>query len=225
MISGSLNIVRASPTRWRSPLERPPHRSSCTITEIDRVECLTDARPGLMQTVEIGEELQVLGHGQSKIKPRRLGHHRDAPADLHSVLPGEWDPRDRRRARARRDQRAESTHGGGLARAVRTQEPEHLTVSDFERDLGERGPLTETLRQVVDHERRARPLRVADLGIASLVDTILRRSVRRVHGLPRGPATIAQGSNVLLEEPGRETRDARRSGPAMKWSSGVGRLS
>ena len=190
------------------PLGETAAEISRTIAEIDRVEGVSDPRPGLMQTVEIGEELQVLGHGQAQIEPRRLGHDRDALADLHSVLRAERDPRDGRRARGRRDQRAESTHRGGLACAVRTQEPEHLTVGDFERHVGEGGPLAEALGQLLDDKGGLALHTVERRPIGAGFD--VSRLVEEGHsGAPSGGGRVA-GGNAGTPQDGLRVADRER---------------
>ena len=64
-------------------------------------------------------------------------------------------PGDRRRARGRRDERAERPHGRGLPGAVRPEETEHLAVADLKGDVLERDPVTEALAQTVDGQRRS----------------------------------------------------------------------
>ena len=51
------------------PLGETAAEISRTIAEVDGVKGVFDARPGLMQTVETGEVLQVLGHGQAQVEP------------------------------------------------------------------------------------------------------------------------------------------------------------
>jgi hypothetical protein len=106
------------------------------------------------------------------------------------------------RARGRSDQRAECPHGRGLPRAIRPQEPEHLAVTDLERDIPEGDAVTEALGQVVDSERSraALPSGASDpselkaftspIGIdhpgedSFLIDTTPRRSLRAARNQP-----------------------------------------
>ena len=49
-------------------------------------------RPASGDLVQVGEALEVLGHAQPEVQPRRLGHDRDPPPDLHPVLRRERMP-------------------------------------------------------------------------------------------------------------------------------------
>src|ERR1019366_3693382 len=92
------------------------------IAKGDGFEGVFDPRSRVVQSVETSEVLQVLGHRQSQVEPWCLGHDRNVLTDLHSVFGAERYSRHRGRARGRGDQRAESAHRRGLARAVGTQE-------------------------------------------------------------------------------------------------------
>ena len=83
--SGSFSSARASPTRWRRPLERVPHGSLARPAMLTASRARLYARTGVGQAVEAGEALQVLGHAQAEVEPGRLGHDRDALADLDPV--------------------------------------------------------------------------------------------------------------------------------------------
>ena len=68
MTAGSLSRARASPTRWRRPLERLPQASRARAVEVDRLERLADPRCRIAQSVKAGEELEVLGHRQAHVE-------------------------------------------------------------------------------------------------------------------------------------------------------------
>ena len=57
---------------------------------------------------------------------------------------------DGRRARGRRDQRAQRAHGRRLARPVGAEEAEHLAVADLERDVLKRDAVAEALAQTLN---------------------------------------------------------------------------
>ena len=122
------------------------------VTEVDGLERVGDPGLGVVQAVEAGEVLQVLGHGEAQVQPGRLGHDRDAPADLDPVLRIEGDPRHGRRARGRGEQCAEGADRCRLARAIGAEEPEHLAAEHLEGDLGEGGPPAEALGERVHGE-------------------------------------------------------------------------
>ena len=122
--------------------------------EVDRRQRLPDPRLRLCELVQSGEELEVLGDGETQVEAGVLGHHRDSLADLDAVRRVERQPRDTGRARGGGDQGGEHAHGRRLAGAVRAEEAEHLAGADAEGDVVDREPLTEPLRQVLDDERR-----------------------------------------------------------------------
>ncbi len=148
--SGSLSNARARAVRWRRPFESVPHGSCArSVRSIARRACV-DAAAGVGHLVQVGEALEILEHAQAEVEARRLGHDRDPAADLDAVLRGEIDPGDRRRARARGDERAERPDGRGLARAVGAEEAEDLAARHVERDVVDGEPIAEALRQVPD---------------------------------------------------------------------------
>jgi hypothetical protein len=100
--------------------------------------------------VEVGETFEVLGHGQAQIQARRLGHDRDPPADLDTIVRGQWGPTDERSACRRGEQGPKRPHHRGLAGTVGAEKPEHLTVSHLEGDIVEGDAVAEPLRQMID---------------------------------------------------------------------------
>ena len=115
--SGSLSSARARATRWRRPLDRAPQASCARSARLTASQgARRCGRVGVGHLVQVGEALEVLEHAQPQVQPRRLGHDRDPPPDLDAVLGRQRDPGDRRRARGRRDERAERPDGRRLAR-------------------------------------------------------------------------------------------------------------
>ena len=101
------------------------------IGQVDGAQSALDAIAGVGHLVEVGEAYEVLGHAQAKVEAGRLGHDRDPPADVHSVLRRQRDSGDRRRTRGRRDEGAEGPHRRRLAGAVGAEETEHLAAGDL----------------------------------------------------------------------------------------------
>jgi hypothetical protein len=120
------------------------------VGQVDGPQRAADAIVWVGHLVEACETLEVLGHAQAQVQARRLGHDRNAPADLCAVAGGERESGDRCRARGRCNERAERPHHGGLAGAVRPKEPEDLAVAELKRDVLERDPVTEVLAQTMD---------------------------------------------------------------------------
>ena len=142
----------------RDALAEPLREAAAGIVraagEVDRRQRLPDPRLRLCELVQPGEELEVLGHGETQVEAGVLGHHRDPLADLDAVRRVEQQTRDAGRARGGGDQGGEHAHGGRLAGAVRAEKAEHLTGGDAEGDIIDRDPLPEPLRQMLDDQRR-----------------------------------------------------------------------
>jgi hypothetical protein len=124
-MAGSLSSVRASATRWRSPLGQAAAEVVRAVHQVNSLQCVLDPRAGLAQTVETGEVLQVLGHGQAPVKTGRLGHDGDASADVRPVLRVERDPRH-----------------GSCARGAAISVPSVRTVVALPAPFGPRNPNT-----------------------------------------------------------------------------------
>ena len=110
------------------------------VREAEYLEQLLGPALGLAQAQaeEPATELQVLGHGQLHVERVVLGHHAD-PA-LHADRVGDHVHARHPCLTARRqDQRGEHADGGGLARAVRSQQPEELAGADGQVDAAHRG--------------------------------------------------------------------------------------
>ena len=149
-------VVEQRP-RERDPLTQSLRQRTtligCTVGEVDRPQRPVDAPANVVQLVEPGEALQVLHHREAQVQTRGLGHDRDPRPDRRSVLGAQLDAGHHRRARGRREQRAQRAHGRGLPRPVRTEEAEHLAVANLERDVVDGDALAEALGQVLDHHR------------------------------------------------------------------------
>jgi len=124
------------------------------VGQVDRPQSAVNTILWLWNLVQVGEAFQVLGHAEPQIQAGRLRHDRDLAADLHPVLRGDREPRDRRRAGRGRDECSECAHRRGLAGAVRPEEPEHLAIADLERDVLERDSVTEPLTETIGRQRR-----------------------------------------------------------------------
>ena len=156
-IAGSLSNARASATRWRSPFERLLQRSFARPARLTAASARPIRAFGVGELVQPGEELEVLGHGETQVEAWVLGHHRDPLADVDAVRRVERQTSDAGRARSRGDQGGEHAHGRRLAGAVRAEKAEHLARGDAERDVVDGDPLPEPLRQMLDDQRRRRP--------------------------------------------------------------------
>jgi hypothetical protein len=123
------------------------------VGQVDGPQGAADAVGRVGRLVEVGEAFEVLGHAQAQVQARRLGHDRDPPADLDTVLRGQRHPSDERGARRWGEQGPERPHHRGLAGAVGAEKPEHLAVPHLEGDVVEGDAVAEPLRQVLDRER------------------------------------------------------------------------
>ena len=113
---------------------------------------LLPARAG--DTVQPGEEGEVLLDGQVSIQRKELGHVADARLDRRR-LGQDVEARDPSLSRARPDEAREHLYGRGLPRAVRSQEPEDLALEDLEGDVVDGDEVPEAAGQLPCHHRRA----------------------------------------------------------------------
>ena len=127
------------------------------VGEVDRSQGAIDALADVGQLVEAGEALEVLGHGETQVEPRRLGHDRDSLADIDAILGVQWKTGDDRGTSRRGQQSAESTYRSRLARAVGAEEAEDLAVLDSEGDVRDGRTLTEAFGEAFDKYSRAYP--------------------------------------------------------------------
>ena len=118
-------------------------RVVATIGEFHRAQRRIDALFRIRNLVEVGEAAQVLGHGQAEVQIGGLGHDRDPPGDLHSVLRRERHLGHACGTRSRCDHGAKCPHGRCLAGAIGAQETEYLAVADLEGDVFERDAVPE----------------------------------------------------------------------------------
>src|SRR5262249_3720064 len=103
---------------------------------------------------EVGRvELEVLDDVQAAVRIRTLRHDPDAPPHAHGV--GAYvRSADQRGARGRPNARRENADGRGLARAVRTEQPEEFAFVDVEIEALERDDLGARPRSGRRGERR-----------------------------------------------------------------------
>jgi protein-S-isoprenylcysteine O-methyltransferase Ste14 len=112
------------------------------------------AQFGLLEPVQPTGQRQVLARREVLVERRPVGHEGEpAPGRervLRHVVPGDLDA-----PGARWEQSDQRAHGGGLARAVGTQEAEDLTAHELEVEPLERGGLAVTDGQArePDHDR------------------------------------------------------------------------
>jgi hypothetical protein len=104
----------------------------CPAGQIHGSQRTLDSIARVGQLIQVSEALEVLEHAEAEIKPRGLGPDRDPPPDLDAVLGSERQPSDDGRARRRRDERPEASHGRRLPRTVGPEEAEHLAASHVE---------------------------------------------------------------------------------------------
>ena len=66
-------LLDRAPPPWPASLTEPLGETAAEISrttaEVDGVKGVFDPCPGLMQAVETGEVLQILGHGQTQVEP------------------------------------------------------------------------------------------------------------------------------------------------------------
>jgi hypothetical protein len=91
----------------------------------------TAARLGAPQAVDPGLQAEVLATGRVGVHPRALADHADHPPHALRLSP-HVQAGDRRAAVVRPRERAQHLHGGGLAGAVRAEEPEDGSRLDLE---------------------------------------------------------------------------------------------
>ena len=84
--------------------------------------------------VQRGEVLEVLARGELPVQAALAGQHRpEPPADVARPA-NEVVAEDRRGARGRLEQRGKHSHRGRLARAVGTEQTEHLSLGHAQVD-------------------------------------------------------------------------------------------
>ena len=145
----------------RDALAEPLREAAAEIVrpagEVDRRQRLPDPGLRLRELVQPGEELEVLGHGETQVEAGVLGHHRDPLANLDAVCRVERQTRHAGRAGGGGDQGGEHAHGGRLAGAVRAEEAEHLAGGDAEGDVIDRDAAPRTASSGARRPAPARP--------------------------------------------------------------------
>ena len=147
------------------PARHAPHQRVPRVLEPDQVE-----QPFRVVGVVVvgGEQLQRLERLHARVEPAFLQHHADARAQLVAVAP-RVDAEHAHLAGVGSAVALEDLDRGGLARAVRAEQAEHLAGRDRERDpvdrgrgavaLLERGDLDRVRRRVHRCGSLARPAR------------------------------------------------------------------
>ena len=91
-------------------------------------------RCGVPETAETADEAQVLGSGQVRIEERFFGDVPELGLEAEEIR-GHIAAVEPHVAGCRFEQARQHLDGGALARAIGTQQPEHLTGTDGERDV------------------------------------------------------------------------------------------
>jgi len=140
---------------------RGEHHGHAGLGEVDHLQHLGDPSRALSprDVVQAGEPRDVLAAGQGALDGELLRDIAEQPADHHR-LPAHVQPEDVDRAFLQGKQRVEQPDGGRLARAVRAEQPEHLTALHGE-------------VQIVDG-----PMRAESVGHARKLDCRLRALTR-----------------------------------------------
>ncbi len=102
--------------------------------------------------VRVGEELEVLAHGHALVDARVVRHVADDLSHGLGIDP-DVEPVDLDAARERLEERRHDANGRRLARAVRTDEPEDLSVAYVEAHVAEHVELAEAVPQVAHANR------------------------------------------------------------------------
>src|SRR5688572_7856526 len=105
-----------------------------------------------VESVQRGEEHEVVPGGLALVQPRLLGEDADRRADLR-ILPPQAETRDIRGAGRGADERAQEAQRRGLACSVRTEEAEDLALADLEVESIDGDEIAEALRELLgtDH--------------------------------------------------------------------------
>jgi len=105
------------------------------LREAERVDEVADAARGRarLDSPEAGVQVEMAPAGQGAVDHRLLEDDA-ADAPCRQRFPHDVEAADARRPAARRDRRRQHADRGRLARAVRPQQAEHLTVRDVEVD-------------------------------------------------------------------------------------------
>ena len=157
------------------------------------------------QPAQLGREVEEAAHGHvgvargvlRQVAEQALRGHRV----LHHVVAADRDPAGRRRNEARHH-----AHGGGLARAVGSQEAQHLAALDRERNVVHRELGPERLGQVFDLDHaslRRRPAIAA--GTALFLFGV---NIAGAENFQRRPAVRVELDDLPLTRPAASTADA-----------------
>ena len=104
------------------------------------------------KTVDASEEPQVLPDGEVLVKTEALAHVSDLALDGIGVL-RDIDPQDLRRPGGRREQPAEDPDRGRLPRSIASEESEHLSFFDGDRERVDGREGAEALREEARFDR------------------------------------------------------------------------
>ena len=127
-----------------------------TVGQTDLLEDLVHRGLGLatFEPVEAGRVAQVLAAGEAAVEADGVGEVADPTLDL-AGMSGRIEADDARLAARRLGQTEEHEDRGGLARAVRPEQPEDLAGSDLQIELVDRGQRVVALRQRPGPDERA----------------------------------------------------------------------
>src|SRR5436190_1490768 len=105
--------------------------------------------PLARESINAREEPDVLIDGEALVQGKALGHVADAPLDAFGVA-AHVDAADGRGPARRLEQSAQHANRRRLARAVRAEEAEDLSLADVERQMIDGDEVAEAPREIVD---------------------------------------------------------------------------
>ena len=151
--SGSFTSAAISWTRCWLPCDRVSRRSLGAVGEVEALEPRIDAAahiaPG--RSAELAEVEQLLSDPHARVEAALLGH----VAEPHPLSGPDAGAPPRHRAGIQLDQAEHHTHGGGLARAVGSEEAGEPSGTGGERAAVERRQRTEPLGGPVELEHHS----------------------------------------------------------------------
>jgi hypothetical protein len=131
----------------------------------------------LRHLVDLGGEGEVLPHGQVLEEPRLIGKKRELALGRDGIG-GEVDARDSQGPRRRRDDAGGAAEGGGLARAVGSDQAHDLARLDREREVMDGGEVAIALGEAADFNH-ARELGGAPVPVKLRLDRVCNYDDKR----------------------------------------------
>jgi hypothetical protein len=146
----------ATATFWRIPRERRLGQRVAPRRQLELFEQLARERLPVRDAVQPRREFEVLPHREPREQVRLVGHEPELALCRERVR-REVDAVDGDRARVGLEDPRDAAQRRGLARAVRTDEPEHLARAHLEAHRVDGDAVFEALGQLPDHEHGRRP--------------------------------------------------------------------